>query len=596
MAKRRGEIVGLMLLLAAGLPGASAWAARQLHVDDDNGTSKQNGTTVSPFKRIAAAVAAAASGDTIRVAAGVYRENVRVSGKVVLLLGGYAGGTAAGYAAGVAGDFSTLEAGTHRARIDGSAAADAALRLSEAGETLVEGFAITGGRGWRSESYAFGGGVYVDGGAPTLRNNLVEGNKASTAGGGIHLTGTRATVVDNVIRGNEAEKGGGVSIDGGNVTLRGNLIRDNVAFGDHGGGLIASGPALEIVDNQFVGNTVGRAVGYGWGGALLVHAAGTRAHLARNVVTENYAPSAGSGEFIDDGAEALIENELIYRNRCPADGGAALYVDGLDESGPGSTVTLLHVTVADHRCDLKLGDGLYVEHKSRAVVRNSIFAGQGRDFFADASSTIELSATRSGSAQPGPGNLTQDCLFANPAAGDYHLRSKRGRWEQRPGSAPRWVRDTQHSPCIDAAAEAAPFAGETMPNGGRANLGAEGNTEQASLSNDGTAGGPDAAVAEPYDGGGGAGDRWRDAGVGPKPRPDGGQGRPAPSRGSKSGCALAVAAERSGGRAAADLFWLAFAVLALGRRRQARRAASARGSTARAMSSASRSSSPSASA
>jgi hypothetical protein len=39
-----------------------------------------------------------------------------------------------------------------------------------------------------------------------------------------------------------------------------------------------------------------------------------------------------------------------------------------------------------------------------------------------------------------------------------------------------------HSPAIDAGDPAAPFAAESQPNGGRANLGAYGNTAEASRS------------------------------------------------------------------------------------------------------------------
>ncbi|MBK6849906.1 MAG: right-handed parallel beta-helix repeat-containing protein [Proteobacteria bacterium] len=572
-----GALLGLL-----AVDGGRAWAARVLHVDDDNGTPQQTGSSSRPFKRIGAAIMAAANGDTIRVAGGVYRENVAVSGKVLVLLGGFVGGTASSYGSGDGGDFSAREPDRYVKRIDGSAAAKAAVTLSDAGTTVLEGFAISGGRGWTAEQYSYGGGVYVDGGSPTLRDNLVEGNKSRTAGGGIHLTDTHATVADNVVRSNESEKGGGISIDGGNVTLRNNVIRDNVAFGDHGGGLIASGPKLEIVGNRFVRNEVGRQPGYGWGGGLIVHAAGTTVHLAGNVVTENYAPSAGSGEFIDDGAEALIEHELIYRNRCPTDGGAGLYVDGLDESGPGSKVTLVHVTVADHPCKLKLGDGLYVEHKSSAVIRNSIFAGQETDFFVDDSSTLEVEATRTRAVQPGRGNLTADCLFANAAGGDYRLRSKRGRWEQPPGAAPRWVRDTQHSPCIDAAAATAPFEREGAPNGGRANLGFDGNTERASKSDDGSGGGADGSVGAVLDGGLGPGGSWGDARSGPGTVSDAGVHGSADAAGprpTKSGCALG-AGERGPG-AWADTVWIAVTGFTLARRRQRRVAPIARESTSR---------------
>jgi hypothetical protein len=74
-------------------------------------------------------------------------------------------------------------------------------------------------------------------------------------------------------------------------------------------------------------------------------------------------------------------------------------------------------------------------------------------------------------------------LFADPAGDDYHVRSTAGRWDPAAnGGAGAWVLDLQHSPAIDAGDPASSFAAEPEPNAGRANLGAYGNTWQASKS------------------------------------------------------------------------------------------------------------------
>ena len=72
-----------------------------------------------------------------------------------------------------------------------------------------------------------------------------------------------------------------------------------------------------------------------------------------------------------------------------------------------------------------------------------------------------------------------DPLFANPGAGDYHLRSERGRyWPEHD----IWVLDDATSPCIDGGDPAADPSGEPMPNGGVINMGAYGGTAQAGMS------------------------------------------------------------------------------------------------------------------
>ena len=62
---------------------------------------------------------------------------------------------------------------------------------------------------------------------------------------------------------------------------------------------------------------------------------------------------------------------------------------------------------------------------------------------------------------------------------DYHLKSKTGRWDPK---AKKWIKDKVHSPCIDAGDPKSRYVNEPQPNGGRANIGAYGNTTEASKS------------------------------------------------------------------------------------------------------------------
>ena len=64
-------------------------------------------------------------------------------------------------------------------------------------------------------------------------------------------------------------------------------------------------------------------------------------------------------------------------------------------------------------------------------------------------------------------------------AGDYHLKSRAGRWDP---AANAWVKDAVSSPCIDAGDPNSPTGEEPFPNGNRINVGAYGGTPQASLS------------------------------------------------------------------------------------------------------------------
>ena len=80
-----------------------------------------------------------------------------------------------------------------------------------------------------------------------------------------------------------------------------------------------------------------------------------------------------------------------------------------------------------------------------------------------------------------PGYWTADP--GNPQAtwipGDYHLMSQSGRWDS---DSLTWVADGLTNACIDAGDPDRPFGHESFPNGRRVNMGAYGETAQASRS------------------------------------------------------------------------------------------------------------------
>jgi hypothetical protein len=468
-----------------------------LFVDDDNTTGTENGSAQYPYRSVLAAVNAAASSDVIAVAAGTYAQNVRVQNKTIHLYGGYAGGTAANYAGGAGGNFSGRDPGANTTHLQGNGQ-DSVVTLLDAGASAVDGFRITGGTRSQVPEYGYvGGGLYVRGGAPILSHNLIENNDTRTTappgeetlGGGMYAESSDISILENLIRNNTSGRGAGMAVAGGSVIIRGNTVQRNVGVSDHGGGIYIAAPNAEISHNRIVGNEIGRALGYGWGGGVVVFGAGSFALLSFNTVTENYAPSVGSGVFIDDGAKATLDHELIYNNVCPdggTTGGVGVYVDGYAAPGAevGSHVTMIHTTVAGHNCTTQGGNGLYVEVYSGVTIRNSIFWGNGGDdFIVDATSQITATYTTAEEAISGLGNLSADPLFASPANHDYHLRSIAGRWDPTAnGGSGAWVADGQHSPAIDAGDPASVYASEPSPNGGRANMGVYGNTVEASKS------------------------------------------------------------------------------------------------------------------
>jgi parallel beta-helix repeat protein len=113
------------------------------------------------------------------------------------------------------------------------------------------------------------------------------------------------------------------------------------------------------------------------------------------------------------------------------------------------------------------------------TVTNSIvyFNGNGVAQIDISSGTVTYSNVQG--SYPGDGNIDVDPLFADPAGGDYHLKSQAGRWHS---GSETWIMDDVTSPCIDAGDPAIEVGLEPDPNGGIINIGAYGGTAQASKS------------------------------------------------------------------------------------------------------------------
>lgn len=447
-------------------------SAADVHVDDDNQTGTEDGSDRYPYRTLTQAVAAAADGDVILVAAGEYEETVRIDTRSLVIRGGYAGGTAAGYAAG-SGDFSASNPAANESHVRGPGG-NAVFNLLGSNVTL-EGLRITGGSG-STEDLPFarhGGGVYCREGTVRLTNCTIESNTtiagdgmdAESRGGGVYGLDAALTVSGCAIRGNRAGRGAGVFVNGGSGTIDGNTVENNVAEGDHGGGLFMAAPTVTITGNVIRGNEVGRALGYGWGGGLIVVGVGTSATCTYNTLTGNFSASFGA-EFVDEGAAAVLEHELLYANtstaNCGSEADSAIYVDGGE--GVGSTATVRNCTVYGHLCEGSIrGNGVQVEGLSTVSVVNCIFwNNSGDDFAVDGTSTLQVNYTCSQEGYAGTGNISADPQFVNVGIDDYRLAGT--------------------SPCIDAGDPASDYSAEPAPNGGRVDMGAYGNTAQATQS------------------------------------------------------------------------------------------------------------------
>ncbi len=297
-----------------------------------------------------------------------------------------------------------------------------------------------------------GAGAYFSGGTVTVSNSIFRENGFghSLEGGGVHAAGTDLTAVDCIFTNNGAPGYAG--------------------RGSNGGGIYQSGGSLVVLRSEFIGNHVGTD-----GGAL------------------------GGGIEVRNSASAWIENTVFRHNtgtfqlgRGDGGNGAGLAVN----VNAGYTVDVVNCSFA-YNTGANRGGAIHLQagvlNINNAILWSnevSEVAGAdatGSEIFARDGTTLTISyiditgttsneivvAGTNGTFSIGSGILTTDPLFVS--ATDLHLQSRNGHYTPL-----GYVADSATSPCIDAGDPLSPQSHEPDPRGRRINLGAYGNTDQAS--------------------------------------------------------------------------------------------------------------------
>jgi len=209
--------------------------------------------------------------------------------------------------------------------------------------------------------------------------------------------------------------------------------------------------------------------------------------------SQNYANSLAGGIFADN-TSVTLSNCLIDNNQGTYGAGVLISFDSLNSTSP---VNIINCTISNNYEVNSAGPyslgALYICNSSNTNVTNCIlwynilYDAVGEDYYydtdivADESSPI-ISYTDYGyQYNISPSNIinciSSDPLFANTSGGDFHLMSTTGRWD---GTTP-WTTDTETSPCINSG-DPSIICDEPTPHGDRVNMGAYGNTDQASKS------------------------------------------------------------------------------------------------------------------
>jgi len=334
----------------------------------------------SDYSTIQEAIDAASPGDTVFVAAGTYSPST--NGEVfpirmrngVSLQGAGAGST-------------IMDA----ENTNGVIACDG-INIAT---TKIDGFTITNG------STNDGGGIYLSYSSVKISNNTITENNATDSGGGIFLYRSFPTISNNAITDNTARGwGGGISINLSSGTIANNIISGNSIEGFCGGGIYVnawlSGFPPPIIRN--------------------------------NIITGNSAPYIGGG-ISSINASPTITNNIISNNSTTSYGGG-IEIEGVVVSSP----TIINNTIFGNNASH--GGGFYIRQQSNPTISNNIIASNtasssGGGIWADgtASPSIDYNDVWDNSTDnyfgcsAGLNDISQNPLFVNPAADDYHLQS-----------------------------------------------------------------------------------------------------------------------------------------------------------------------------
>ena len=206
-----------------------------------------------------------------------------------------------------------------------------------------------------------------------------------------------------------------------------------------------------------------------------------------NLIKDNFIDNKmSSDEAIPLHAEGtgIIRNQIFIGNIIAHSGtylepeGFRIYTSG---SGRIEDIYIINNVIRDCRGE----GGIYAQDVDRVkniVAKNNIMVDSTYGIYGKVISSYNnfwnnANGNYGGGASAGTGDISVDPMFADPANYDFHLKSTAGRWD---GST--WVIDSEDSPCIDAGDPSSGYGNEPTPNGGRINIGAYGNTAEASKS------------------------------------------------------------------------------------------------------------------
>ena len=363
--------------------GEPSYCAFVWYVNDD-ATGANNGTSwTDAFSDLQDGLAAAGDSEEIWVAAGTYvpgfaRADTFQLVTGVALYGGFAG---------TEDSWDLRNWVTHQTILSGDINGDDGAGFTgyeeniyhvvtsngTAAAAVLDGFVISGGNADQSSNNDRGGGLFNDGGGPTVRNCRFEANSVGGKGNGI-----------------------------------GGAIYDNAG-------------SMQIIACQFVGN---RAFSGALHGGAAIYSSSGSPVIVSSLFDGNSAEPGGGALDLWLGTPTII-NSIFINNTATGAGGAIRNV--------GNVPTIINCTFANNSAPANgsaMVNTTWFGADSLPVVTNSIFWGNtssgGADVITDTGTsvtTLNYSCLEGGWGGAGVFNTSGDPLLTNPAGGNVRLQS-----------------------------------------------------------------------------------------------------------------------------------------------------------------------------
>lgn len=235
-----------------------------------------------------------------------------------------------------------------------------------------------------SGTYGFGGAITNNGGDLTLEGVQLADNVART-GGGLYAYQASSKVLASQVRveGNGATRGAGFFVDGGTVSIDRSQFNQNASSGD-GGGLYLSRSQVALEGVSLASNSAARDGGGIWLGAM---ADGGHGLVAKGIQAQgNGAERQGGGLAVAEGGRATLDDATLSANESNGSegqgglGGAMVVMDGGEAT---LRTSLLSGNIASSGGALAISGTLQAEncsfHGNQALLGGAIYdSGTGR--------------------------------------------------------------------------------------------------------------------------------------------------------------------------------------------------------------------------